>query len=60
LAEVIGKRAQEEVLNMARLLVSKPDAELLGQTEFHIRDRAHRLAAGAIEAALNERKKGGT
>jgi hypothetical protein len=60
LAEIIGKRAREEALQMARIMVSKPDAQLLGATEFEIRDRAHKLAAHAIETALNERKKGGT
>lgn len=60
LAAIIGRRAQEEALQMARLLVSKPDAEILGQTEFELRDRAHDLAAHALETALVERKKGGT
>jgi hypothetical protein len=60
LAEIVGKRAQEEALNMMRIMASKPDAELLGRTEFEIRDRAHNFAARAIETALNERKKGGT
>ena len=60
LAAIIGKKAQEEALYMARLLASKPDHKLLGATEFEIRDRAHKLAASAIETALNERKKGGT
>jgi hypothetical protein len=60
LAAVIGQKAQEEALRMARLLVSKPDAQLLGATEFELRDRAHALAAFALATALNERKKGGT
>jgi hypothetical protein len=60
LAAIIGKKAQEEALNMARILASKPDAKLLGATEFEIRERAHKLAASALETALNERKKGGT
>ena len=60
IAALIGKRAQEEALQMARIMVSKPDAELLGATEFEIRERAHKLAAHAIETAVNERKKGGT
>ena len=59
-AEIIARRAKEEALAMARLLVSKPDHEILGATEFEIRDRVHRLGAHAIETALNERKKGGT
>ena len=60
LAAIIGRKAQEEALNMARIMASKPDAQLLGTTEFQIRERAHQLAAHAIETALNERKKGGT
>jgi len=60
LAAIIGKKAQEEALTMARILASKPNHELLGATEYEIRDRAHRLAANAVETALNERKKGGT
>ena len=60
IAAIIGKKAQEEALNMARIMASKPDAQLLGATEFEMRARAHQLAAHAIETALNERKKGGT
>ena len=60
LAAIIGKKAQEEALRMARLLASKPDAQLLGTTEFQIRERVHELGAFAIETALQERKKGGT
>ena len=45
---------------MARLFASKPDAQLLGATEFEIRERVHALGAFAIETALKERKKGGT
>jgi hypothetical protein len=60
LAALIGRKAQEEVLRMARILASKPDAELLGATEFEIRERVHALGAHAIETAVNRRKKGGT
>lgn len=60
LAEIIGRRAQDEALQMARLLVSKPDEEILGKTEFELRDRAHDFAAFALQSALQERKKGGT
>jgi hypothetical protein len=59
-ATLIAQKVQEEALQMMRLLVSKPDGQLLGATEFDIRDRAHRLAAHALETALQERKKGGT
>jgi len=60
LAEIIGQKTKEEVLRMTRLLVSKKDHEILGATEFEIRDRVHKIGAFAIETALNERKKGGT
>lgn len=59
-AAIISLKFQDEALQMARLLMSKPDAELLGKTEYEIRDRVHRLGAHAIQTALVERKKGGT
>ena len=60
LAAIFRRKADEEALNMARILVSKPDNKLLGATEFQMRQRAHDFAANALETALNERKKGGT
>jgi len=60
LAERVMARTREEVLQIARLLVSKPDGELLGKTEFEVRDRVHQIGASAIETALEERKKGAT
>jgi hypothetical protein len=60
IAAIVAQKAKEEALAMARLLVSKPDHEILGATEFEIRDRVHKLGAHAIEVALKERKKGGT
>ena len=60
LAELIAQKTKEEALQMARLLVSKPDHQLLGATEFEIRERVHRIGAFAIETAVNQRKKGGT
>jgi hypothetical protein len=49
-----------EARRLARLLAAKPDHRLLGATEFEVRDRVHRLGAQALQAALDERKKGGT
>jgi hypothetical protein len=60
IAKIINQKMQEEALQMARLLVSKPDAEIFGKTEYEIRDRVHRIGACAIETALQERKKGAT
>ena len=60
LANIIVEKTKAEAVQMARLLVSKPDDQLLGATEFEIRDRVHKIGACAIEAAVNQRKKGGT
>jgi hypothetical protein len=59
IAAIVVQKFQEETLRIARLLASKPDAELLGKTEFEVRDRVHNLGAVALETALQERKKGG-
>jgi hypothetical protein len=50
----------EDIEFLARLLASKADHQLLGETEFQVRDVVHRLGATALETALEERKKGGT
>src|SRR3954453_15854514 len=51
---------EDEVQGIAELLASKPDGQLLGAAEFQVRDRVHRIGARTIEAALDERKRGGT
>jgi hypothetical protein len=60
LLELLQAAFATEAEHLARLLASKPDAQLLGRTEFEVRDAVHRLGAKAIETALRERKKGGT
>ena len=60
IAAKIAAKATEDALRMARLMMSKQPHELLGATEFKIRDQVHELGAFAIETAVNERKKGGT
>lgn len=60
IAAVVLEASRKDIEAMARLLASKPDRELLGQTEFQIRDLCHKIGATAIETALEERKKGGT
>ena len=49
----------EERMRMARLLASKGNSELFGQTEFQLRDRVHQLGARALEATADERQKKG-
>ena len=60
IAGIVMEVSKSEVMAMARLLASKPDRQLLGPTEFEIRDLCHKIGAKAIETALSERKKGGT
>ena len=55
-----GRPPTSDLRGLAELLASKPDRQLLGQTEFEVRDRVHKIGAKAIETALDERKKGGT
>lgn len=49
----------DEARRLAELLASKADAQLLGKTEFEVRDLVHRLGATALQTALEGRKKGG-
>jgi hypothetical protein len=60
LFEALQQPFLDEARRLARLLAAKPDRQLLGQTEFEVRDGVHRLGAAALQAALDERKKGGT
>jgi hypothetical protein len=58
--QVLREASQAEQWRIAQLLASKADHELLGQTEYQVRDLAHQIGAKAIETALEGRKKGGT
>ncbi len=60
LFQTLRPALEAELRQMTRLLASKPDDKLLGKAEFEVRDRVHTIGAKVIEAALNERKKGGT
>jgi hypothetical protein len=56
----LHQAAETDLRTLADLLASKPDHQLLGPTEFEVRDHVHKIGAKALEAALDERKKGGT
>jgi hypothetical protein len=58
--ETLRRSAEADLRLLADLLASKPDRQLLGQTEFEVRDLVRRIGAKAFETALDERKKGGT
>jgi hypothetical protein len=56
LAQRIRQEADDEILQLARLLVSKPDEQLFGNTEFEVRALVHRIGARAYEVHLREKK----
>jgi hypothetical protein len=58
--EILKQTTDADLKGLARLLASKADRDLLGATEFQVRDRVLRIGAQALETALAERKKGGT
>jgi hypothetical protein len=58
--DVVMAGTRAEIRRMSRLLASKSAGQLLGETEFTLRDAVHRIGARAIDAALAEPKKGGT
>ena len=53
----IQMAVQKEIADLARLIVSKPDRELFGQTEFQMRDIVLRIGAKVYEEHLREKKK---
>lgn len=56
----LRQAVETDLRQLADLLASKPDRQLLGQTEFEVRDLVHKIGAKGLETALEERKKGGT
>ena len=57
--EVMKKAAEGDLWRIACLMAGKPDSELLGRTEFEVRDQVLQMGARAIETAVNGRKKRG-
>ena len=51
---------EQEAWQMARVLAGKEDRQLLGGTEFELRERVQRLGAQVVENVLRERKKKAT
>lgn len=58
--DILTAKARAEVRYVARLLASKSNRDLFGETEFQVRDAVHRLGAQGLDAALSDRKKRGT
>jgi hypothetical protein len=59
LFEALGPAFEEERVRVAKLLASKADRELFGETEFELRERVHRLGAASLEEAAKLRQKKG-
>lgn len=60
LFQSLKERGDEFLRDVARLLASKRESEVFGETEFQLRDRVHEFGADALQTALEEkRKKGG-
>jgi hypothetical protein len=57
LAQTLLKAVEGDLLQMTRLLASKPDHQVLGQAEFQIRDIVHEIGAKTIRAELEARQK---
>jgi hypothetical protein len=49
-------QAESDLLALARLLVSKPERDLFGETEFDVRTIVHRIGAKAYETHLAQKK----
>jgi hypothetical protein len=56
----LRQAAESDLRELADLLATKDDSDTLGATEFTVRDIVLRVGAKALQAALSERKKGGT
>ena len=52
--------AQRQAHRFGELIPSRPDHQLLGKTEFDLRDLVYLIGAEFLATALTERKKGGT
>jgi len=52
----LRSQTDEELLALARLLVSKEDRDLFGDTEFEVRKIVHRIGAKAYETHLAQKK----
>jgi len=57
---LVMKAVEDDFREAAKAILSKRDHELLGPGEFDLRDWVFKAACHVLEAAINDRKKGGT
>ena len=60
LFESLKASTEHDLRAIAEVLASKSDDQLFGATEYQLRHMVHRLGAQALQAAAEQRKKGGT
>ena len=58
--EALRTSLDTDIKQIAELLAAKPDGQLLGATEFTLRDLVLKAGAKALQTALDGRKKGAT
>ncbi len=56
LAALVSEAIAADVLQVARLLVSKKTKDTFGQTGFQLRDLLHKIGARALEVSLAQKK----
>jgi hypothetical protein len=57
--QIMLDAAKQDIRQLSRLMASQEDHEILGRTEYQVRDIVHRLGAKALEITANERAKKG-
>lgn len=60
LFDTLKSATEADLHNIAELLAGKPDDKLFGETEFQLRGLVQKIGANALQAAAEQRKKGGT
>jgi len=58
--DVMLKAMDREIWQLAQFMVTRRDDQLFGEAEFTLREKALRMGVQALEATVNDRKKGGT
>lgn len=56
LGSVLREALAADILQMARLLVSKDESHTFGLTELELRDLLHKVGVKALEASLAQKK----
>jgi len=58
--DVMLKAVDKDIWQLAQFMVTRRDDQLLGETEFAVREKALRMGAQALQATVNDRKKRAT